>query len=54
LISSGPITDESIPSSLFTSARHAIVRNDASECAKVRCPRCENMMLKFKSAERCS
>ncbi|HEY5985198.1 MAG TPA: hypothetical protein VIV12_02265 [Streptosporangiaceae bacterium] len=45
LISAGPITSESTPATLFTSARHRIVRSDASLCAGVKCPRCENITL---------
>ena len=45
LTSAGPITSESTPSTLFTSARHRMVRNDASLCASVRCPRWENITL---------
>ena len=45
-ISAGPMTLELTPSSLFTSARSCIVTSARSECASVRCPRCENMRLK--------
>ncbi len=45
LMSSGPMTSESMPSSLLTSARQRIVRREPSLCASVRCPRWENMTL---------
>ena len=45
LISAGPITSESTPSTLFTSARQRIVRSDASLWASVRWPRWENITL---------
>ena len=51
LISSGPITLESMPWSLFTSARQRMVRRAESVWARVRCPRSENMMLMFRSAD---
>ena len=50
LTSAGPITSESTPWTLFTSARQRIVRSDASLCASVRWPRCENITLKSRSA----
>ena len=40
---------ESIPRSLFTSARSCIVIIARSECASVRCPCCENIRLKSSS-----
>ena len=47
----GRITLESIPSSLFTSARSCMTIIERSECASVRCPCCENMRLKPSSVE---
>jgi hypothetical protein len=49
LISSGPMTRESTPWILFTSARQRIVRSELSLWARVMWPRCENMTLKFNS-----
>ena len=40
----------SMPSSWFTSARSAIVIMARSECARVKCPCCENRRLKSSSA----
>ena len=45
LISAGPITSDSTPWTLFTSARQRIVRSELSLCASVRWPRCENITL---------
>ena len=52
LISSGPMTSESTPWSLFTSARQRMVRSDPSLWASVRWPRRANITLKFRSAAR--
>ena len=52
LISSGPITSESTPWSLLTSARQRMVRSELSLWARVRWPRWENMTLKFSSVAR--
>ena len=52
LISAGPMTSDSTPTSLFTSARHRIVRSEESLWASVRCPRWENITLKLSSADR--
>jgi hypothetical protein len=46
----GPTTSESTPWSLLTSARERMVRSAPSLCDSVRCPRRENMTLKFRSA----
>ena len=49
LISSGPITLELTPWSLFTSARQFMVRRAPSVWASVRWPRSLNITLMFKS-----
>ena len=52
MISSGPMTPESTPSSLLTSARQRIVRSELSLWARVRWPRWANIALKLRSADR--